>query len=187
VLDKLREAIESVLDGVGRPDRDGSLRLMHEAVVEARVALDAMAEAILKTEKHLTEERSHLDDAVRRGRLAGEIDDHETVEVADRYAAKHREHLTILERKLEAQRGELELAKREFGEMREQLQAARANRPQADASDRLEAAWREIETAGGSRTRIDADDDRLRSEVDRAAREAAAEAQLERLKKKMGR
>lgn len=185
MLDKLREAIESVLEGAGRSDRDGSLRLMHEAVVEARVSLDSMAEAIQKTERQLGEEQSHLADAERRGRLAAEINDTETVEVAERYAGKHREHIGVLGRKLEAQRSELDLARREFEEMRGQLQSARANRPQSEATDRLDAAWREIELAGGSRGEVD--DDRLRSEVDRAAREAAANEQLERLKKKMGR
>jgi hypothetical protein len=51
----------------------------------------------------------------------------------------------------------------------------------------VENAWREIESAGGSRPETDVEDDLLRQQFDQAAREARANAQLEALKKKMGR
>jgi hypothetical protein len=48
-----------------------------------------------------------------------------------------------------------------------------------------ERAWREVESAGGARPDTDLRDELLKSDMDRAAREAAAARQLEELKKKM--
>jgi hypothetical protein len=163
------------------------IRSMHEALVEARVSLGKMRDGIAVTERKLSAERESLADAERRGRLAADIGDHETQEVAERFAAKHQDRVAILERKLAAQRDELALAEREVGEMRTQLDAARANRPHDEATARIESAWRDLEAAGGVRPETDVNDELLRSKFDRATREAAAEAKLRELKKKMGR
>jgi len=73
-------------------------------------------------------------------------------------------------------------------QMREQFKKAR-NQPglEGDASDRIESAWRNIESAGGTRPELDLKDELLRSQLDAAAKEAAANEQLRQLKKKMGR
>ena len=154
---------------------------MREAVVDAKVAVAEVQEAIARTEREVGAERQRLADAERRGRLAGEIQDQETVTVADRFAAKHRERLGVLERKLATQREELALAQRELDEMRTQLKAA----DQASGAGSTEQAWRDLEEAGGTRPGMDLGDELLKSDMDRAAREAAAARQLEELKKKM--
>ena len=154
---------------------------MREAVVDAKVAVAEVQEAITRTEREIAAERQRLADAERRGRLAGEIQDQETVTVADRFAAKHRERVGVLERKLAAQREELALAQRELEDMQAQLKAAAAAQPST------ETAWRNIEEAGGggAHEATDLRDELLKSDLDRAAREAAAARQLEELKKKM--
>jgi hypothetical protein len=152
---------------------------MREAVVDAKVAVAEIQEAIARTERELALERQRLADAERRGRLAGEIQDRETVTVAERFAAKHRERAGVLERKLAAEREELALAQRELDDMQGQLKAA------ATAQPSTEKAWRDIEEAGGTREGTDLRDELLKSDMDRAAREAAATRQLEELKKKM--
>ena len=154
---------------------------MREAVVDAKVAVAEVQEAIARTEREVGAERQRLADAERRGRLAGEIQDQETVAVADRFAAKHRERLGVLERKVATQREELALAQRELDEMRTQLKAA----DQASGAGSTEQAWRDLEEAGGTRPGMDLSDELLKSDMDRAAREAAAARQLEELKKKM--
>jgi len=154
---------------------------MREAVVDAKVAVAEVQEAIARTEREVGAERQRLADAERRGRLAGEIQDQETVAVADRFAAKHRERLGVLERKLATQREELALAQRELDEMQTQLKAA----DQASGARSTEQAWRDLEEAGGTRPGMDLSDELLKSDMDRAAREAAASRQLEELKKKM--
>ncbi|HEY7192455.1 MAG TPA: hypothetical protein VH439_01855 [Gemmatimonadales bacterium] len=152
---------------------------MREAVVDAKVAVAEIQEALARTEREVAAERQRLADAERRGRLAGEIQDQETVAVADRFAAKHRERLGVLERKLVAQQEEMGLAQRELDDMQAQLKKA------ATAEPSTERAWRDIEEAGGAREGTDLRDELLRSDMDRAAREAAAQRQLEELKKKM--
>lgn len=158
---------------------------MREAVVEAKVAVQEIHDAIARTERELTVERQRLADAERRGRLAGEIQDQETVSVADRFAAKHRERLGVLERKLATQREELALGERELDEMQTQLRSAARDRPAMEGDRSTEQAWREMQGAGGARPGMDLQDELLKSDMDRAAREAAAARQLEELKKKM--
>jgi len=158
---------------------------MREAVVEAKVAVQEMREALVRTEGELTLERQRLADAERRGRLAGEIQDQETVAVAERFAAKHRERVGVLERKLAAQREEVALAERDLVEMQGQLRSAGHDRPAMEGERSTERAWREVQSAGGARPGMDLQDELLKAEMDRAAREAAAQQQLEALKKKM--
>ena len=141
---------------------------MREAVVDAKVAVAEVQEAVARTEREVGLERQRLADAERRGRLAAEIQDQETVAVAARFATKHRERVAVLERKLVAQREELALALRELDEMHTQLKSADRERP-----------------AMAPREELDLQDDLLEADMDRAAREAAAARQLDELKKKM--
>jgi hypothetical protein len=158
---------------------------MREAVVDAKVAVAEVQEAVVRTERELTLEGQRLADAERRGRLAGEIQDSETVDVAGRFAAKHRERLGVLERKLANQREELALAQRELDDMQTQLKAAERDRPAMQGQNSSEQAWQGVQGAGGARPGMDLQDELLKSDIDRASRDAAATRQLEELKKKM--
>ncbi|MCH7474645.1 MAG: hypothetical protein IIA27_08225 [Gemmatimonadetes bacterium] len=185
MFERLREALDVMLDTTA--SGGDAAGLMHDAVVEARVSLDVMGEQIARTAQRLEREREQSRDAERRGKLAEGIEDWETVEIAKRFAAKHSEHISVLERKLEAQRAEAELAQKEFSQMREQLKQMRQKTMGADATARVEAAWRDIERAGGVRPDRDLEQDLLRSQLDAATKEAMADEQLRQLKKKMGR
>lgn len=185
MFERLRDAFRAALDAASTPDLRSLARQMREAVVEAKVAVQEIHDAIARTERELTVERQRLADAERRGRLAGEIQDQETVSVADRFAAKHRERLGVLERKLATQREELALGERELDEMQTQLRSAARDRPAMEGDRSTEQAWREMQGAGGARPGMDLQDELLKSDMDRAAREAAAARQLEELKKKM--
>jgi hypothetical protein len=105
--------------------------------------------------------------------------------VAERFAAKHRERVGVLERKLAAQREELALAERELTDMQAQLRSAERDRPAMEGERSSEKAWRDVQSGGGARPGMDLQDELLKSDLDRAAREAAATRQLEELKKKM--
>jgi hypothetical protein len=179
LFERLRDAFRAALDAASTPDLRSLSRQMREAVVDAKVAVGEVQQAIARTEREIAVERQRLADAERRGRLAGEIQDQETVAVAERFVAKHRERLGVLDHKLAAQREELALAQRELDDMQTQLKAAAAAQPST------EKAWRNIEEAGGARPGMDLRDELLQSDIDREAREAAAARQLEELKKKM--
>src|SRR5205814_10270247 len=94
---------------------------MREAVVEAKLAVGETREAVARTERALAQERQRLADAERRGRLAPEIQDRETVAVARRFAAKHRERTAAPGKKLAALRDAPALHARELGALRGQL------------------------------------------------------------------
>ncbi len=174
----MRDAFRAALDAASTPDLRSLARQMREAVVDAKVAVAEVREAVVRTEHELTLERQRLADAERRGRLAGEIQDAETVAVADRFAAKHRERLGVLERKLVNQKEEMALAQRELDDMQAQLKTAERDRPAMEARQ-------SAREAGDGEPGLDLQDELLKSDMDRASREAAAARQLEELKKKM--
>lgn len=189
MFDRLRDAFRAALDAATPPgDLRDLARQMREAVIEAKVSLQELREALARTEREVGLERQRLADAERRGRLAGEIQDQETVTVAERFATKHRERVAVLERKLGAQRDELALLEREVEAMHAQLKQADRGAPgvgSAAGSASTEAAWRDIQAAGGARPGVDLQDELLKSDIERARREADAERQLEELKKRM--
>lgn len=186
MFERLRDAFRAALDAAAGPaDLRALARQMREAVVDAKVAVAEIREAIARTERELAAERQRLADAERRGRLAGEIQDQETVAVAERFAAKHRDRAVVLEHKLVSQREELALAEREVDEMQTQLKTAERDRPAMEGDRSTERAWRDVQSAGGARPGMDLQDELLKSEMDRAEREAAAARQLEELKKRM--
>ena len=186
MFERLRDAFRAALDAATPPgDLRDLARQMREAVVEAKVAVQEMREALTRTERELAVERQRLADAERRGRLAGEIQDQETVTVAERFAVRHRERVAVLERKLTAQQEEVALADRDLVEMQGQLKTAEKDRVATEGDRSTERAWREVQAAGGARPGMDLQDELLKSEMDRAARETAAQQQLEALKKKM--
>ena len=181
VFERLKAAIDAALDAATSPqDKRDVVSGMRDAVIEAHAAVSGMRDDLARTEQELASEQRSLKDAERRGRLAREIDDQETVDVADRFVTKHKERIEVLEQKLEAQKAEIVLMQRELDEMKAQMK-------KVAGSSSVDSAWREIEAAGGARPETDVKDDLLKHQFDQAAREAQANAKLEALKKKMGR
>jgi hypothetical protein len=154
---------------------------LREALLEGRLGLKALRDGLAATESELEAERKHLADAERRGRLAGDLPDPETVSVAERFAARHRDRVVVLERKVAVQRDELVLAERELEEMMNQYRSAAGGQP---ASASIDAAWRDLEAAGG--THPTSDEERFAAEADQRRRERAVDEQLAYLKRKMG-
>ncbi|HET8833854.1 MAG TPA: hypothetical protein VFN08_03930 [Gemmatimonadales bacterium] len=179
MLEGLKARLDQLLRDGSRGDPRAYAAGLKEAVVEARLGVRSMQEALTATETELAAERQQLDDAERRGRLAAMVPDPETVRIADRYAVRHRERVVILERKMAVQREELALAEREVAEMTAEAKRAVASHP----SETIAAAWRDLESAGG--TRPD-EDERRQAESERQRRESAIEAQLAYLKRKLG-
>jgi len=164
-------------------DRAAHDALVREALIEARVGLRVMRESLAKVEADLAAEQRAQQDAERRGVLAAEITDAETVEIAARFATKHAEKAAVLAQKAEAQRAELLLAERDSEELTAQLK----QRGAAAASDSVRSAWREVESAGGVRPETDVNDELGRLDADRKLRDQAVAAQLAHLKKQLGR
>lgn len=181
MFERLRAAINAALDAATPPpDLRQLAGQMQQAVIDLRAAVVKMRQDYLATQQQLQAERQARDDSDRRGKLAADIKDQETVSVAEKFVAKHNERIGVLEQKLAAQTAELGLAERELADMTAQLKRVATERPQAAA------AWRDIEAAGGTRPETDMRDELLKGQMDRVAREKEAEDQLQALKKKMG-
>jgi hypothetical protein len=184
VFEGLRARLDQLLsEHTPPPDARARAASLQAALIEAKVAVGVMQDALTATSRELAAERKQLEDAERRGQLAAAVPDPETVEVANRFAAKHRERAAVLERKLAVQQDELALAQRELDEMAAQFRATRYGGAGSANSD---GAWRDLQSAGGQRPETDPEDVLLKHRMDRAAHEAAADAQLAHLKKKLG-
>ena len=181
MFDGLKARLERLLRERGGADPRAYAADLRDALVEARFGIAEMRRALTGAETELQSERKQLTDAERRGKLAAAVPDPETVAVAERFVARHRERIVVLERKVAVQRDELALAEREVQEMTVQWRAASAG---GGPSASLDAAWRDLEAAGASR--LPDEGDRAIAELDRKKREQAVEAQLAYLKRKMG-
>lgn len=150
---------------------------MRDALVDARVSLGKLREGVEATHARLERERSELETVRRRGSLASGIGDEETVGVAARFEQRHAERVVVLERKLEAQREELEMAEREVEEMTLEVKnASIAPGGPASAPHAPDLPESDPDSA-----------DSLRRSVERVGREADAQRKLEELKRRMGR
>jgi hypothetical protein len=174
-LDDLRARLDEML---GRLERAGDARSaaagLFEAMVETKTAITGINEALAATTRELAVEQQHLADAERRGRLAVEIRDSETAELAEIWTTKHRERVALLERKLAVQRDELAYAERQLEEMSNHYRQARAGVPPGASS-------------GAATLPEDPALDREGMRLDREAQAARVQQQLEELKKKLGR
>lgn len=186
MFDSLKLAIQDLLHGrVAPADRRAAIADMKRALVSARLGVEDVREGVELTRRRLAAEREQLATMERRRTLAEGINDAETLALAGKHAAQHAERVAVLERKLEAQEAEASLAERELGEMLTQLKSASAGVGSGGAGA----------TPGITDEELGLPSDKaLRSELDGLAREharseaeAAADAKLAELKKKMGR
>jgi hypothetical protein len=185
---KLRDALERALEAATPPPDLGAIASqMREAVVEQKVGVRAMQDDLAKARALLEVQQTELATAIRRRDLAASINDKETVDVAERYMTKLQERVTILERKVSAQQEELGLAERDLVEMTAQLADAAKKHPGIQSERSAEAAWQGLGKGGMDRPETDLEHDLLRTKMERHAREAAADAKLDEMKKRMGR
>ena len=181
MFEGLKARLDRLLQDRARPDHRARAAALREALLEAKVGVSTMRSALAATERELARERQQLVDAERRGRLAAEVADLETVSLAERFASRHRERVAVLERKLIVQQDELLLAEREVTDMLNEYRAARPG----TSFESIESAWRDIEAAGGERPDLGLPENQVGPESDHKLRQAV-EAQLAYLKKKLG-
>jgi hypothetical protein len=175
VFERLRQAVNAALDAATPPPDWRDLRdQLHRAAVEGRATLMQLRDALQKTERELNAERGQLEAAQRRGAMAANIGDTETAEVAGRFTARHTERVAMLERKLGAQQTELALLERDVEEVVAKLRDLQLRAGVPPEGSRIQPE-------------PDVDDSALGARIDRAAREADAEARLRELKNRMGR
>lgn len=184
MFETLRQAIRDAMNRASTPAEGRIvLGMMREALAEAKVGLHATRSAVASTRAQLAAERAELETIQRRGRLAAQIHDDETVRVAAQFEKKTADRVAVLERKLAAQEAELQLVEREVAEMTAQYQGAAAGTWPTMGTGNGAAPTSPMNGTSG---RDAADAETLRREIDARARDADAERLLAELKRRMG-
>jgi hypothetical protein len=142
----------------------------------ARNALQRLTTEVEGARTELTEEENQEQVCRRRGALAAGIGDEETVRLAAQWAERHAQRAVILRQKVTALEAELTMRTEDLESMEAQLQQA-----QRQLGVGNEADPKPPPMPFGERAKQDAEFRRL----DKEAREKAAEARLEELKKRM--
>jgi hypothetical protein len=185
---QLRDALERALAAATPPPDLGEIAArMREAVIEQKALVRGLQGELAKAEELLSHQKAELATAERRRALAEGIHDEETVAVAQKFIVKLGERVAVLEKKIVVQRDEIALAEKELAEMTAQLQEAARHNPKLTSERSVEAAWQGLGRAGMDRPDTDLEGELLKGRMDRAVREAQADAKLDELKKKMGR
>jgi len=184
MFDQLRDSLRMLSDRLAPEERRRVSASMRDALVHAKLAISDLREAAGVTSSRLVTERAELETVLRRQGLAAQINDQETVVLAERFAAQHAERVAVWESKLMVQQQELSLVEREYDEMSSQLRLAMSGvAPGGIAPD--VAAQRELDDyLAGEPPRADASAAVPRRT--RAEKEADAESRLAELKRRMG-
>ena len=159
----------------GNPSARRQLAEMKHTLSLARVARDDVRTAHALSLQKLETARTELATILRRGELARQIDDAETVAVAERFAESQRGTIAVFERKVAVQYDELVLTERTVSEMEAELKSVTGIGPSASGT-------RDDDTAGGAT----ADPSDYRG-LDDKARAQSADERLAELKRRMGR
>lgn len=188
MFDELRDSLRAFSSRLDPDERRRMTSGMREAMVHAKLAVNDMRAALAVTEQRLRTEQTELDTVRRRQGLAADIGDHETVAIAERFAAQHTERVAVLEQKRMVQQQELDLAEREYEGMSAELRRVMSGMaPDAHSADA--AAAREVDALLNDDPSLAADplEPSPASRRTRAEREADADARLADLKRKLGR
>lgn len=151
--DRLADAVDSLLRGMEREATD------------AKVALDTVEKELARARERASAEGREAETCRRREAMARKIGDHETADVAARFGEKHEERQRVLGEKAAALEAEARLAESEYRDMLRQIKEARSKRSGMEAG------------AGRVRAREAlGDPDDLFGEFDRMAQKAAGDA-----------
>lgn len=176
MLDQALDHFESKLDDVTDDDVDRLLRAMRDELVATKARIPELEQLLRSQVAQADREKSEAEACDRRAAQAEEIGDEETVEVARRFAAQHRQRLEVLVMKAETTRAEIRQHKDDVERMTEQLKEAMARR------DSLGIQQRRAQAIDRSTSRFDSLDafDRMAEKVEGASDVDAARRELDR-------
>ena len=169
MFESVKARLDKLFRDHSRSDPRAYLAGLREALLEAKTGVSTMKSALAATERELLLERRQLADAERRGRLAAELPDAETVGLAERFAGPP------------SRPGGGAGAQAGGPARRAGPRGARGRRdarpgpcrPPRTGGRSIAAAWRDLEAAGADRPDAAPEDERLRAETDRKLREQA--------------
>jgi small-conductance mechanosensitive channel len=186
MFENFREALNALLNrGTSPEDRRALLSHMRETLARAKAGVEDLRDGVEQARKRLADEQRELDTVRRRKKMAAEVNDTQTVVVAERFEMHHAERVQLLQQKVAVQERELALAEEEVREMMAAFKKASSGATPASGSPSIdEAAAREVDEAlAGPNT---SDFDNLGRTRAREQRESEAERRLAELKRRMG-
>ena len=185
MFDDIRHAFRELLHGNVPPEgRRELIAVMKDTLVQAKLALDDLREGVDITRKRVAQETMELETIRRRKGLAQNVNDAETVTIAERFEQQQAERLSVLQQKLAAQEGELALVERDVAEMKDQLKAALAGVGSGMRSGTVDAAADPLDEGNAA---LEQQLNDLRRAERRANADACADAALAELKNLLGR
>ncbi len=168
MFEPLRDALRGFSTRLDPLERRAMTQSMRDALVHAKLGLNDVRASLATTSARLASERAELETVRRRQGLAAQIDDQETVAIAERFAVQHQERVAMLETKQMVQQHELSLAEREYEGMSAELRLILSG------------------VAPGARTTASTATEATESADVRVDREADADQRLAALKRRMG-
>ena len=205
MFEPLRDALRGFSTRLDPDERRSMTQSMRDALVHAKLGLNDLRASLAATNTRLAAERAELETVRRRQGLAAQIDDQETVAIAERFAVQHQERVAMLETKQMVQQQELSLAERDYDDMSAELRlilsgvapgarspASTATEPTGSEDVRAEPSIDQTRPVGVDELlddpTVDAMSDPFGSSPrrTRAEREADAEQRLADLKRRMG-
>ncbi len=185
MFEQLRRSLNELLERATKPeDRRLIVVRMKATLVQAKLGLDDLRDALVKTQRKLDAERGELLTVRRRKEMALAIKDAETVAVAERYEKQHEQLVAVLEEKIAVQTREVAIGEHEVEEMKAEIRKAQMGAPasaRAPLDDPLDDPL-EDHTETNAREELDA----LARARARSDRDADADKRLEELKRRMG-
>mgnify|MGYP006107776495 CR=1 FL=1 len=220
MFEELRDAFKEALDNFNKElshdnvsgTADQILASMTDEVAGEKAQVAGLEDQITKTIEHIERLSDEVVTARRRGEMAREIDDNETVKLAAEFATKAESYVTVLQKKRTALEEELVFRARTVKEMHAQLNVAREKRDSLTATtgrtgarENLSAANdlfarfdRMAEVIEGTKAEVEAaqafdkleldQPPKLRVDIDEEAvpRDLDVDAALQELKRRMG-
>lgn len=170
-----RDAVENFhREAGGNTGAPPRVRAMERELTSVSGALGKLDDEIRRATRDLAKEREAERICRRREGLAREVNDEETVRIAGEFAERHAERAAVLDRKITVLHDERALLSRDVEDMRRTLLELSPSAAAQGVGD-------------GAAPRSTQDDAHVRdfSRLEREARERAAEARLEELKRRM--
>ena len=181
-----QQAVENFQNEIAEDDSPpgpAEIGAMRRDIGAARKALDRLQIELQRCQEELEEEKQQEQICRRRGDMAAAINDQTTVNIALQWAERHRHRATILSQKAEVLSAELSMRREDLKGMEDQVAELQANYMANGPTVGNPGASTSSDPLPRNPAREKQDSDFRR--LDRAAREKAAEARLEELKKKM--
>ena len=162
-------------------DRRAVASQMRDTLVAAKMGLSEMRDGLQKARAHLEAEERQLETVTRRRQMALDINDAETVAIADKFVATHGERVELLRRKVAVQEDEVRMAEADVEAMTRDLKSAVSGT--GDFAPNVGAPSPDLDLNGAA---VANEIDALARSRARAEHHARADAELEELKRRMG-